>query len=562
MKHSERQLDVVLCWHMHQPCYEIEATFAEPWVYLHALKDYGDMAAHLEAVPEARAVVNFVPVLLEQLDHYRERLKAHERGRGDIGDPLLDALASGRLPGDAAARLELIRSCFQVNEHRVLARFPAFGELARLGERVELTGSAYLTDQFVIDALVWFHLAWLGEHARRTDRRISNLQQKARHYDAADRATLLDVIREQLDTLLDRYTALAAGGRVELSMSPWGHPILPLLLNLEAAREAIPDLPLPAAANQYPGGAERARWHLEHGLEVFEQHFGFRPAGCWPSEGAICNATLELLDELGFRWVASGGGVMENSLAAAGHSLHCAHVPYQCKEQQLRTFFRDDTLSDLVGFSYKDWSAGDAVGDLIGRLEGIAGLCDEAMPVASVILDGENAWEHYQHNGYEFLRSLYERIVEHDRLRLTTFSEYLDKHPTQAHKLPGVVCGSWVYGTLSTWVGDPAKNRAWDQLIEVKRQWDPGARQAGARARERLDRLLGVCESSDWCWWLGEHHALKTVRRFEALYHGHLRALYQGLKAPVPDFAQPPAGEGPEGSGDAMPGTMLPSKPA
>lgn len=559
MRHSDRQLDVVLCWHMHQPSYELDGSFTQPWVYLHALKDYADMAAHLEEVPDARAVVNFVPVLLEQLDHYRQRLNAHVPGHADLGDPLLDALASGRVPEDPAARAELIRSCLQVNEHRVLPRFPVFRELARLGKGVEQAAAGYLTDQFVLDTLVWFHLAWLGEHARRTDRRVGELQQKARRFDMADRAQLLAVITEQLDSLLQRYTALAESGRVELSMSPWGHPILPLLLNLDAAREAMPDLPLPAAANQYPDGVARARWHLDQGLKVFEEHFGFRPAGCWPSEGAICNATLELLDEHGFRWTASGGGVMENSLAAAGHSLRCSHLPYQCGEQQLRTFFRDDTLSDLLGFSYKDWSPSDAVSDLLERLEGIADLCDEATPLASIILDGENAWEHYQHNGYEFLRSLYEGIVNHERLNLTTYSEYLDKAPLEAHKLPGAVSGSWVYGTLSTWIGDPEKNRAWDQLIEAKRRWDASVRRSGVSAPEEAKRLLGVCESSDWCWWLGEHHARKTVMRFEALYHDHLRALYRGLDAPVPNFAVR-TDAAPEPEAAETPGAMLPSR--
>ena len=48
------KLDLVLLWHMHQPDFRDHATgeYAQPWVYLHAIKDYSDMAAHLENHPK------------------------------------------------------------------------------------------------------------------------------------------------------------------------------------------------------------------------------------------------------------------------------------------------------------------------------------------------------------------------------------------------------------------------------------------------------------------------------------------------------------------------------
>jgi len=69
------KLDLVLLWHMHQPDFRDHATgeYAQPWVYLHAIKDYSDMAAHLENHPKVRAVVNFTPVLLDQLEDYAAR---------------------------------------------------------------------------------------------------------------------------------------------------------------------------------------------------------------------------------------------------------------------------------------------------------------------------------------------------------------------------------------------------------------------------------------------------------------------------------------------------------
>jgi len=552
----ERTIDVVLCWHMHQPSYLVSGEFTAPWVYLHGLKDYSDMAAHLESIPGARAVVNFVPVLLDQLEVYNARLARHAPGAGDLGDPLLDALASGRVPEDPAARLELIRSCFQVNEHRVLPRYPRFAELARIAAPLEVDHVDYLSDQFVLDCLVWLHLGWLGESVRLGDNRARRLEAKGHHFDASDREDVIRIVTEELARLVPRYAALAADGKVELSMSPWGHPILPLLLDFEAAREAMPDVALPAAAGAYPDGAARARWHLERGLEVFVRYFGRRPSGCWPPEGALSNDTIGLLRDMGFRWTASGGGVLGNSLAAHGLEPGCSHVPFSPGAGDVRCFFRDDTLSDLMGFAYKDWAAADAVNDLIGRLEGIAKVCDHPNPVVSIILDGENAWEHYQHNGWEFLQLLYSRLAEHPQMRLTTFEALLDAEAGAGHPLPGIVCGSWVYGTLSTWIGDPDKNRAWDQLIEAKREYDLRAGATGVESATA--ELLAVCEGSDWFWWLGDHHAPATVRRFERLYRSHLRALYGALSAPDPGLDEAPASQG--GAGEPGGGTMLPSR--
>jgi len=556
---SERPLDVVLCWHMHQPWYLSGDEFVEPWVYLHALKDYADMAAHLEAIPGARAVVNFVPVLLEQVDRYAQRLQAHRTGQADLLDPLLNALASEGLPTDPEQRLKLVERCFQVNEQRLLTRFPVYAELYRFASHASPATVRYLSDQYIFDALVWFHLAWFGEHARRSDVRVQQLMAKGRDFSGADRNLMLTLISEQIASVIPRYRRLAEQGRVELSMSPWAHPILPLLLDFAVARESQPDIALPEVASRYPSGEERARWHIRQGIATFEQHFAQRPAGCWPSEGALCNRTLALLDEAGFRWTASGGGVLHNSLAAEQRNISCAHAPFVVNDMQLRCFFRDDGLSDLIGFTYKDWSAERAVDDLVSHLESIAQFCEHDEPVVSIILDGENAWEHYQHNAFEFLQLLYARIVAHPRLNLTTFSDHLADHAA-AEPLQGIVAGSWVYGTLSTWIGHAEKNRAWDQLAIVKNHWDARMAQSGVDADEQqaLARLLGICEGSDWFWWLGDHHSREVVQRFDNLYRAHLRELYAALGVQPDAGTLVPIGHGTEG-GEHY--TMLPSRP-
>jgi alpha-amylase/alpha-mannosidase (GH57 family) len=313
---------------------------------------------------------------------------------------------------------------------------------------------------------------------------------------------------------------------------------LPLLVDFESAREAMPDVELPEAA--YPGGLQRARWHIEHGLESFGRYFGVRPVGCWPSEGGVSDPLCPLLAGYGFQWIASGQAVLSNSLRDANISTDNGswpHQAYRLAESSLCGFFRDDALSDAIGFTYSDWHGEDAVGDLIHRLENIAATLDTPQAhVVSIIMDGENAWEHYPNNGYFFLTHLYEALSDHPMLRTTTFTGFLERHGASAPPLPRLCAGSWVYGTFSTWIGDPDKNRAWDILAETKRTFDAVMAEADLPAdrRERLERQLAVCEGSDWFWWFGDYNPAESIEDFSELFRRHIRNLHTMLGRPVP----------------------------
>ena len=542
---AERPLKVVLCWHMHQPQYQdpVSENYQLPWTYLHGIKDYVDMAAHLAAVPGARAVVNFAPVLVEQLADYAAQIQAHLDHGSPIHDPLLAALDSPVPPAGTDERLALVRDCVRANRHRVIDRFPAYRRLAGMVDWLDDDPVAmmYMDDQFVADLLTWYHLAWMGETVRREDPRVRGLQEKAAGFTVEDRRHLLSIIGELLADLPARYRSLAESGRVELSMTPFAHPIAPLLLDFDSARESLPDSPLPGAG-AYPGGEERVRWHIERGQATFREHFGFAPQGCWPAEGAVSDATLRLLAEHGFAWAATGEGVLGHSLGKA-YTKYGGEVatglchPYAIEDATIACFFRDDELSDLIGFQYSDWHADDAVGDLITRLEAIdEATGDHPAPVVPIILDGENAWEHYPENGYHFLSGLYQRLADHPGLELTTFGDALaDEVPT--NRLPRLVAGSWVYGTLSTWIGDKDKNRGWDMLVEAKCAFDAAV--AGGLAGEELaaaTEQLAICEGSDWFWWFGDYNPADVVRDFERLYRLHLSRLYRLIGAEPPEY--------------------------
>ncbi len=563
---AKKPLKVVLYWHMHQPEYRDVSSgeYRLPWTYLHALKDYVDMASHLEANPQARAIVNFAPVLLEQIEDYANQVKHCLKDNTTIRDPHLAALIASSLPTDGESRIGLIKDCLRAQEQRMIARFPAYRRLAEIARWLQDHHEAlvYIDHQYLVDLMVWHHLVWMGETVRRTDDRIKQLIEKGSRYTLAERWILLEVIGELLGSVIERYRRLAERGQIELSVTPYAHPIVPLLLDVQSAREAMPEADLPEQGN-YPGGLERTRWQFERGLKTFKRFFGFRPEGCWPSEGSLSEATLSLLDEFGFRWTASGENVLRNSLTAAGREPDedsCLHGVYRMGQNAVNCFFRDDGLSDLIGFTYSHWHADDAVANFVHHLENIAATCrTHPGAVVSIILDGENAWEHYPENGYYFLEALYRELSDHSELELTTYSRLLDTHP-KVEKLSRLAAGSWVYGTFSTWVGEKDKNRGWDMLIEAKRCFDK-VMQSGrlnTEQREQAELQLAICEGSDWFWWFGDYNSVEAVSDFESLFRHNLVHLYRILGETPPDYLHEVFTHG-KGA-PAMGGTMRPGQ--
>ncbi len=570
---DKERLNVVLCWHMHQPQYRdlISGTYALPWTYLHAIKDYVDMAAILEAIPEARAVVNFSPIMLEQLVDYTAQINDFLTQQRPLCDHLLAALATTSATLGTENYAALVHACLRVNKDRLINRFPPYRRLAALAERFaqEPEAMIYLSEQFLADLLVWYHLAWMGETVRLNDTRVQQLIAKGQGFTPDDRRLLIEIIGELIASVIPRYRALCLAGQIELSMTPHAHPILPLLISLDCAHDALPQADLPLLPC-YPGGEERARWHIREGKRLFQHYFGIEPQGCWPSEGGVSATALKLLGEDGFRWAASGEKVLHNSLVQGGQMDSLAHTqwlyqPYKVADTGIECFFRDDGLSDLIGFTYSSWHSDDAVSNLVHHLKNIGDACtDKADRVVSIILDGENAWEYYPDNAYHFLTALYKRLSGHKGLELTTFSAYLDKtgHSRTTTELKQMVAGSWVYGTFSTWVGDPAKNRGWDMLCDAKHAFDIAVDSGRLQAEElrAATEQLAVCEGSDWFWWFGDYNPTEIVSDFEKLFRLHLSNLYHLLGQQPPAYLSLVMSHGSDDISSAHSGTMRPSQ--
>lgn len=550
-------MKLVLCWHMHQPEYRDLHTgeFKLPWTYLHVIKDYVDMVAHLEAEPNAKAVINFAPILLEQIEQYANQVSAYLHDGAVITDPLLAALVAPTMPDDPEDRLKLVKDCLRANRERQINRYPAFKKLVEMTEWLEqYCGSlCYVNAQFISDILVWYHLAWIGETVKLTDSRIKFLIDKGSGYSLHDRVEIIQVIGELLANVICRYRLLAKKGRIELSVTPYAHPIMPLLLDLNVAHEAMPGALLPELT-VYPGGEERVRWHLENGVQTFKRFFGYKPKGCWPSEGGISQQTLKILGDFGFNWTAGGGSVLRNSLKLPENNKSTEiHHPFKLKKSGICCFFRDDGLSDRIGFEYSKWHADDAVNDLITHLETID--AHEPGSVVSIIMDGENAWEYFPDNGYHFLSALYARLANHPAIELTTFSECL-KNKVEVKPLSALVAGSWVYGTFSTWIGDVDKNRGWDMLGDAKKAFDK-AISANRLTDEKIKEAelqLAVCEGSDWFWWFGDYNPGEAVSNFEKQFRLNLANLYRLLDDEPPAYLALSftKGEGAPAMGGAM----------
>ena len=549
---------------MHQPHYRdgLDGKYRLPWVYLHGIKDYTDMVAHLEDCPEAKVVVNFAPVLLEQLDDYAKQMRDWLAHDSEMEDPLLNWVSGHNdIEKQIAQRLEIVEACQKAFAPTMINPFPVFKKLIRMTQCSEYTtlddaiDLSYFNSQFFVDLLMWYHLAWMGKSLRLSDPRIADLIGKGsehKHFTPDDQRLLIEIMADAVEGIIPRYRALMEKEQIEISMTPYGHPIVPLMIDFHSMKDAQPHDPMPHSES-YPGGYDRAKWHMEKGFEVYQKYFGCKPKGVWLSEGAVSSAAVGLLDHYEIQWTASGEGVWRHSCEASHLDNHdiaskrALYQPLQHASQKCALFFRDDGLSDLIGFQYKDWKPEDATNNFVQNLHNIANFLGDHVEdhVVSVILDGENAWEYYPDNAYRFLNALYAKLAFDSRIEMTTFSNALEANVPLRH-LPTLKAGSWVYGSFSTWIGEKDKNAGWDLLVEAKQTYDHvmASGKLSEDVQQAATEQLAICEGSDWFWWFGDYNPSGSVRDFDQLYRRHLEKLYQLLGERPPEQLQIPLSTG------------------
>lgn len=508
-------VELVLLWHFHQPDYrEPDSGRARlPWVRLHAAKDYLDMARRVEAFPGVRVTFNLVPVLADQLeDAVRE-----------VPDALFELLRQPVEALDIDARREVAVRCLAIPQH-ALERRPDLRRLVE-GVRRELATDILPGDADLLTLETGFLLGWIDpsflvepEAARALAAAVPTQQ----HRD--DLLTLHASLTAQV---LPAYRALAEAGRVELSASPYYHPILPLLVDVASARRARPDLALPRDGFVAP---EDARLQIERALSRHQALFGHRPLGMWPSEGSVSPEVAEMAAAAGLRWLASDEGVLLRSLPEAHRTRAALYRPWSLPTAagEIALFFRDRELSDRIGFVYQRWQPAEAVADFLARLRRIgADYAGADPPVVSVILDGENCWEGYAEDGGPFLERLYGALAAASDIRTRTPAEVIET----ARVIPilsRLHSGSWIDSDFHIWIGHPEKNRAWELLARARHDLAGGEREG---VREALLRA----EGSDWFWWLGDDHYTPDKGVFDELFRRQLAAAYaaDGRSAPT-----------------------------
>jgi len=533
---SSRPTYLMLLWHMHQPFYKdlAEGVYSMPWVRLHALKDYYGMVAMLKEFPEFHATFNLVPSLVSQLQEY---------ARDDVREQAFDLAFKPTHQLSPTERERLIEFSFQMNLKNQVNRFPRLRELYDKFH----SGNAGDVDRFwagrdFLDLQVLSQLAWFDEIYLSSDEVVRSLVGKQRGYTEEDKVLVRRKEIEIFNVTLEEYRNASKRGQIELSTSPFYHPILPLLCDSNIAAESHPGVRLPRRAYRHP---EDAVEQLTAAVRLHEEVLRCRPAGLWPSEGGLSDEVLQLAAQAGFAWTATDEGVLGRSLSArfnrqADGSVEGAHKlyrPYRFSSgsQQISIFFRDHYLSDLIGFVYSNMSAHAAAHHLHQRIHAAARSAGDGPKVISIILDGENAWEFFPQNGREFLKSFYKKVVEDPDLKAVTASEAIQlcEQGTLTHIVPG----SWINANFDVWIGAEEDNRAWELLAQARDffEQNQGRLGLGGSNRTRARDEVWISEGSDWCWWYGPEHSSGHDDEFDRLYRTHLSNIYRLMGESPPD---------------------------
>lgn len=513
---------------MHQPFYKdlVSGEYRLPWTRLHALKDYYGMARILEEFPHIRQTFNLVPSMIVQVEEY---------ARGEARDPFLDCALK---PAEALTLDEqtfILRNFFMANVSRMINRYPRYAELyaAHIAQSHTPDARGVFGPREFRDLQVLSQLAWFDEEFLEHDPGVRALVDKARNFTHEDQLFIGRMQRDICSLVIPEYRKLAQSGQIEISTTPFYHPILPLLCDSDIASVSHPYVPLPPRFC-YP---EDARLQLEMARDYVKKTFGVAPVGLWPSEGSVSDHVLELASAVGFEWAATDNGVLDRTLRRAA-TPEVTYRPYcwSQRDRRLRLIFRDHVLSDLIGFVYSGMGAADAAQDFLNRIhENCRGLLaagrDALVPV---ILDGENAWEYYDRNGRPFFRELYSRIENDPGMEAITVREAFERIP--AEPLTHIFPGSWINANFDVWIGAEEDNKSWRLLLDARKALQ--AAQSGhtvtedqlARAREEIL----IAEGSDWNWWYGPEHETANAVEFDQIYREHLANVYRALGIPTP----------------------------
>ncbi|MEW6068623.1 MAG: glycoside hydrolase family 57 protein [Nitrospirota bacterium] len=533
---TDNPLYISILWHMHQPFYKDPATeiYRLPWVRLHGTKDYLDMIDILTEFPDIKLTYNFTPSLLEQITDYTDN---------NAKDRHLDFSLKKASELNTEEKLFMLENFFLANWENMIKPFPRYYDLL-IRRGVHITKSdliritKYFSDKDFLDLQVLFNLCWIDPILRAKDAFLEGLAEKGRDFTEEEKNILISRQISLLKEIIPKYKEIAAKGQIELSFSPFYHPILPLLCDTNSARIAMPDADLPQRRFLHHEDAEK---QIRMGMDYFKRLFGYYPAGMWPSEGSVSEDVLRLIAKEGIKWIGTDEDILSISLDKPLRDSSrniiepdMLYRPYRFEDVSI--IFRDHIVSDLIGFVYSKWEPQKAAKDLINKLLQIrASLPKDSPHLLSIILDGENAWEYYKNDGYDFLKYLYEGLSKEERLKTITISEYLTKHDN-GKPLTRLHAGSWINANFSIWIGHEEDNMAWDYLTETRNELEAFQKLNSDKDLSDAWRAIYIAEGSDWNWWYGDEHTTDTQNDFDELFRLNLMKVYKEMGKDIPDY--------------------------
>ncbi|MBI2400499.1 MAG: alpha-amylase/alpha-mannosidase [Deltaproteobacteria bacterium] len=545
----DRKLNVAFLWHMHQPLYKDPATgeYTLPWVLFHATKDYYDMAAILDEFPQVHQTFNLVPCLIEQINEYASG-KAKDKYRR------ISSVKAAELSSEDKAFM--LQYFFQANWDNMIKPIPRYWDLLKKrgisNDRDEaFSVMRWFSEQDFLDLQVLFNLIWIDPLIRQNDKYLTFLYSKGANFTEDEKAKLLDKQTEIAGMVLAKYAELRDKGIIEVSTTPYYHPILPLLCDSDSAKEAMPGATLPKARFQHP---EDALAQIRRGVELYQKTFGEKPLGMWPSEGSVSMDMIPLVAGEGVNWIATDEEILSNSLKrpVRRDSLGNCYDPFIYKPyvvesggKSINIIFRDHVLSDLIGFDYAKMDANHAASDFVGRLNHIHGMLEEPQEhLVSIILDGENAWEHFRNDGRDFLAALYSKLAHHTKLKCVTVISTRKKR----EKIETLFPGSWISHNFRIWIGHVEDNTAWDFIkdardalveYEAAMKDTPEYELVKDAITEAWEEIY-TSEGSDWFWWYGEEHSSMSDEDFDSLFRRHIKRVYVLISMEPPEALEFP----------------------
>lgn len=516
------QTKVMFIWHMHQPCYKHpdKNYYILPWVRLHAVKDYFGMAKTVDKFDKVKVTFNFSGILLQQLLDYAVN------GAQDFWG-ILSLKNPKNLKKDE--KEFIVKHFFSINFDKFIRPNKRYLQL----HTKKASHNVHFTCEDIGDLQALYNLCWFHPYTIKADKHLHDLIKKEKGYTCSDRQYIMKKQYEIIAQIIPLYKKLIAQKRIEISLTPHYHPIMPLIYDTDILHN-FPYLKKPPLRFSRPIDCV---WHLSRARQAALDIFGYAPVGSWPSEGSISEDVVSIYGTQRFSWIGADEALLFKSLTSDTVSYdmiknqrHIIYRPYKFRGVNL--FFRDRNLSDILSFTYQGWEDQKfAALDLMEHLKNIHNYTKDILKerAVTIIMDGENAWEYYPNNGITFLEAVYHNLENNECLTTTTPSQFLGT--SEGKNLERLACGSWINGDFGVWVGNKKNNFYWHILRKIKDLIEKAT--LDNKTHEKVMEYFYLLEGSDWFWW---NTFEDTSGEFKRIFFTYVDKMYTLLGKEPPSY--------------------------